>query len=155
MNRVILIGRLTADPEVRYTPNGVPVASMRIAVDRPQSSESRAQGQDKQTDFIDLTAWRQSAEFAGKYLGKGRLIAVEGKLQIEEYQAQDGTRRKAAKVVCDSIRPLDRARDSNDSGDGGYSQERQPSSGYSQRPPVNMPTSSGFDEDDISDPFAE
>ena len=69
MNRVILIGRLTADPEVRYTPNGVPVASLRIAVDRPQSSESRAQGQEKQTDFIDLTAWRQSAEFAGKYSG--------------------------------------------------------------------------------------
>jgi len=106
LNRVILIGRLTADPEVRYTPNGVPVASLRIAVDRPQSTESRAQGQEKQTDFIDLTAWRQSAEFAGKYLGKGRLIAVEGKLQIDEYQAQDGTRRKAAKVVCDNIRPL-------------------------------------------------
>lgn len=155
MNRVILIGRLTADPEVRTTPNGVPVASLRIAVDRPQSSDARSQGQEKQTDFIDLTLWRQTAEFAGKYLSKGRLIAVEGKLQIEEFQGQDGQRRKAAKVVCDTIRPLDKPREGGEQTEGNTMSDRSNTSGYSQRSAANLPASTGFDEDDISDPFAE
>lgn len=71
LNRVILIGRLTGDPEMKYTPSGIEVAQFRIAVDRPLSAEARSQGQEKQADFIDIVAWRQNAQFAHSYLTKG------------------------------------------------------------------------------------
>ena len=87
-NRIILIGRLTRDPEAKYTPSGVPVTSFSIAVDRPQSSEARQQGREKETDFIDIVAWRQTAEFAANYLQKGRMVVVEGKLQIRSFVTQ-------------------------------------------------------------------
>ncbi len=107
LNRVILIGRLVADPELRYTPSGLPVASMRIAVDRIRSKEAT----ERQTDFINLVAWRQQAEFAANYLGKGRLIAVDGRLQIRQWQTQDGQKRTSAEVVVERIQSLERARE--------------------------------------------
>jgi len=107
LNRVVLIGRLVADPELRYTPGGVPVASMRIAVDRPKSKEAT----ERQTDFINLVAWRQRAEFAANYLTKGRLISVEGRLQIRQWQTNDGQKRTSAEVVCDNVQGLDRPRE--------------------------------------------
>jgi single-strand DNA-binding protein len=163
LNRIILIGRLVADPELKYTPSGVAVASFRIAVDRPMSSEARSQGQERQTDFIDITAWRQSAEFASQYLGKGRLVAVEGRLQIREYQTQDGQRRKAAEVVADNLRGLDRPRESQSDGySDNESYEGNSGRGGFDRPARNVapprgrsaPPSENYD-DDISDPFAE
>jgi single-strand DNA-binding protein len=124
LNRIILIGRLTRDPEAKVTPSGVSVTTFSIAVDRPQSAEARQSGQEKQTDFIDIVAWRQTAEFAANYLQKGRLVAVEGKLQIREYVTQEGQKRKAAEVVADNVRPLDKPRDGSEGGDnqdaGGY-----------------------------------
>jgi len=163
LNRIILIGRLVADPELKYTPSGVAVATFRIAVDRPMSSEARSQGQERQTDFIDITAWRQSAEFASQYLGKGRMIAVEGRLQIREYQTQDGQRRKAAEVVADNLRGLDRPRENQ--GDNGYTDNDNYEGGGGRggfdrpaRPAAPRgrmaPPSDNYD-DDISDPFAE
>ncbi len=131
LNRIILIGRLTRDPEAKYTPSGIPVTTFSIAVDRPQSAEARQQGAEKQTDFIDIVTWRQTAEFAANYLQKGRLVAIEGKLQIRSYVTQDGQQRKAAEVVADNVRPLDRAREpgeAGDSADGG---------GYAATPPQN------------------
>jgi len=107
LNRIVLIGRLTADPELRYTPGGVPVAGMRLAVDRPFTSSSG----ERQTDFINLVAWRQNAEFAANYLTKGRLVAVEGRLQIRQWTTQDGQRRQTAEVVADRLQGLDRARE--------------------------------------------
>lgn len=107
LNRVILIGRLTRDPELRYTPQGVPVASFAIAVDRPFSNQ---QGQ-READFIDCIAWRKLGETVGNHLTKGRLVAVEGRLQIRSYTAQDGNKRKVAEVVADSVRFLDRPKD--------------------------------------------
>lgn len=107
LNRIVLIGRLTADPELRYTPGGVPVAGMRIAVDRPFTSSSG----ERQTDFINLVAWRQNAEFAANYLTKGRLVAVEGRLEIQQWTTQDGQRRQKAQVVADRLQGLDRARE--------------------------------------------
>lgn len=106
LNRVILIGRLTADPELRYTPSGLPVASFRLAVDRGKN-----QAGEKETDFINIIAWRQRAEFAANYLNKGRLIAVEGRLQIRQWTTNDGQRRSTAEVVCDRLQPLERRRD--------------------------------------------
>jgi single-strand DNA-binding protein len=107
LNRVILIGRLTADPELRYTPSGVPVANFRIAVDRPFTSASG----ERETDFINIVAWRQRAEFAANYLGKGRLVAIDGRLQIRQWTSQEGQRRQTAEVVADEVRGLDRRRE--------------------------------------------
>jgi single-strand DNA-binding protein len=105
-NRIILIGRLTRDPELRYVPSGAPVASFTLAVDRP----FRDQQGNRETDFIDIVAWRKLAEQVSQYMAKGRMVAVEGRLQIRSYETQDGQKRKVAEVVADGIRFLDRAR---------------------------------------------
>ncbi len=116
LNRIVLIGRLTRDPEMRYTPQGVPVASFSLAVDRPFANQ---QGE-RETDFIDCVAWRKLGETVGNHLTKGRLVAVEGRLQVRSYEAQDGSKRRAAEVVCDSVRFLDRPRDGQAPHDGGF-----------------------------------
>jgi single-strand DNA-binding protein len=109
VNRIFLIGRLTRDPELRYVPSGQPVANFTLAVDRPFRN---SQGE-RDTDFVDIVAWRKSAELATQHLSKGRLVAVEGRLQIRSYEAQDGTRRKVAEVVTDRIQFLDRKNGAN------------------------------------------
>jgi single-strand DNA-binding protein len=106
LNRIVLIGRLTRDPELRYTPSGVAVASFSLAVDRPFANQ---QGE-RETDFIDIVVWRKLAETVSGHLQKGRLVAVQGRLQIRSYETQDGQRRKAAEVVADDVRFLDRPR---------------------------------------------
>ncbi|MHB9144001.1 MAG: single-stranded DNA-binding protein [Symbiobacteriia bacterium] len=103
LNRIILIGRLTRDPELRYTPGGKAVANFTLAVDRGRSNP---QGQ-KEADFIDIVVWEKQAETVSQYLNKGRLVAVEGRLQIRSYEAQDGTKRKAAEVVASTVQFLD------------------------------------------------
>jgi single-strand DNA-binding protein len=102
-NRIVLIGRLTRDPELRYLPSGAPVAGFTLAVDRPFKNQAG----ERETDFVTITTWRKLAEQASRYLDKGRLVAVEGRLQIRSYEAQDGQRRKVAEVVADGIRFLD------------------------------------------------
>lgn len=109
-NRVILIGRLVRDPEYRSTPEGVTLARMRIAVDRMRSRETG----ERQTDFIDLVAWRQQAEFAINYLKKGRLILVEGRLQVRDWLSPEGDRRRAYEVVVDRLAGLDRPREAEE-----------------------------------------
>jgi single-strand DNA-binding protein len=104
LNRIVLIGRLTRDPELRYVPSGHPVASFSLAVDR---SFANQQGE-RETDFIDIVAWRKLAEQVSQHLSKGRLVAVEGRLQIRSYETQDGQKRKVAEVVADGVRFLDR-----------------------------------------------
>ncbi len=104
LNRIILIGRLTRDPELRYVPSGHPVASFTLAVDRPFANQ---QGE-RDTDFIDIVAWRKLAEQVSQHLSKGRLVAVEGRLQIRSYETQDGQKRRVAEVVADGVRFLDR-----------------------------------------------
>lgn len=116
LNRIILIGRLTRDPELRYTTNGIAVAHMTIAVDRPQFSRDR----EKETDFIDIVVWQKLAETCANNLGKGRLIAVEGRLQIRSYDDKQGIRRKISEVVADSIRFLDWPKDRENQGGGQY-----------------------------------
>ena len=104
MNTVVLIGRLTRDPELRYVPSGQPVASFTLAVERPFTAE-RGKGT---ADFVPIVAWRKSAELISVHLSKGRLVAVEGRLQIRSYEAQDGRRQKAVEVVVNRIQFLDR-----------------------------------------------
>lgn len=101
LNRIILIGRLTRDPELKYTTNGTAVVNFTLAVNRKFNRD--------ETDFIDIVAWRGLAENCANYLGKGRLAAVEGRLQIRSYEANDGTKRKVAEVIADDVRFLDKA----------------------------------------------
>lgn len=96
-NRVVLIGRLTADPELRTTPQGTSVSSFSIAVDRPFGGK----GTERVTDFINIVAWRQNAEFISKYFAKGRLIGIEGSIQVRNYEDKTGAKRTAVEVLCD------------------------------------------------------
>lgn len=105
MNHIILIGRLTKDPELRYTPNGVAVSNFDLAVDRPTTN---ANGE-RETDFIRIVAWQKTAENCANYLKKGRLVAVEGRLQIRSYETQDGQKRRVAEVVANFVQFLERA----------------------------------------------
>lgn len=107
LNKVILIGRLTRDPEVRYTQSGKAVTTFDIAVDR---SVANAQGQ-RETDFIPIVTWGKLAETCGNYLNKGRLVAVDGRMQIRSYETQDGQKRRVAEVVADGVRFLDRGKE--------------------------------------------
>ncbi len=108
-NKIILIGRLTADPELRYTPSGLPVTSFTLAVNRTFSNK---QGE-RETDFIDIVAWRGLAETCSNNLKKGFMVAVDGRLQIRSYEDRQGIRRKAAEVVAENVRFLDRGSQSN------------------------------------------
>ena len=100
LNRVILIGRLVRDPELKYIPNGTAVAHFTLAIDRKYNKE--------ETDFIDVVVWRQQAEFCANYGTKGRLAMVEGRLQVRTYETQEGQKRKVAEVVADELRFLDK-----------------------------------------------
>lgn len=112
LNRIILMGRLTRDPELRRTQSGTAVASFSLAVDRDFADKSTGQ---RATDFIDIVAWRNTAEFVSKYFSKGRMAVVEGRLQIRDWQDRDGNKRRSAEVVADNVYFGDSKRD----GDGG------------------------------------
>ena len=99
LNRIILMGRLTRDPELRRTGNGTAVASFSLAVDR----DYKSQDGERETDFIDVVAWRSTAEFISKYFSKGRMAVVEGRLQVRDWTDKDGGRRRSAEVVADNI----------------------------------------------------
>ena len=107
-NKIILIGRLTADPELRFTQAGLPVAKFTVAANRPFSNKAG----ERETDFIDVVVWRGLAETCANNLKKGYMVAVDGRLQIRSYEDNQGVRRKAAEVVADTVRFLDRGRDS-------------------------------------------
>jgi single-strand DNA-binding protein len=134
-NKAILVGRLCNDPELRYTPSGVAVANFRLAVDRPFTNQ---QGE-RETDFIDIVAWRQDAEFAANYLAKGRLILVDGRIQVRTWTAQDGQRRRSVEVVADRVRGLDRPREGAGPAEEGKAEAAAPAP----------------DEDAPPDPFAD
>ncbi len=98
INRIVLMGRLTADPEYRQTPNGIPVATFSIAVDRNFVSNG-----ERQTDFIPCVAWRQQADFVSRYFHKGSMIAVDGSLQTRKFTDKQGNNRTAFEVVLDNV----------------------------------------------------
>ncbi|MGR6762690.1 single-stranded DNA-binding protein [Paenibacillus sp. T2-29] len=108
LNRVILIGRLTKDPELRYTPNGIATTNFTLAVDRPFTS----QGGERETDFLPIVTWRQLAETCANYLKKGRLTAVEGRVQVRNYENSEGKRIYVTEIVADNVRFLEGNRDS-------------------------------------------
>ncbi|MEE0776535.1 MAG: single-stranded DNA-binding protein [Bacillota bacterium] len=114
LNRIVLIGRLTRDPELRSTTNGTPVCTFSLAVERAFKS---ADG-NKETDFVPVVVWREMGEACGRYLSKGKLAAVDGRLQMRRYEDKNGNKRTAAEVVADNVRFLS-PKDS-DSGAGYY-----------------------------------
>ena len=134
LNRIVLLGRLTADPETKQTPNGVSVATFTIAVDRSFT----AKGQEKQTDFIPCVAWRATADFIGKYFQKGSLIAIDGSLQTRKFTDKQGNNRTAYEVIVDQVSFAGSKTDSN--------------AAPTQRPAVQQPQrSSSFDMGDFGD----
>lgn len=109
LNHITIMGRLTRDPEMRRTGSGVPVTSFTIACDRDFSGK----GSEKETDFIDVTAWRNTAEFVNSYFSKGRMAVVSGRLQIRNWTDKDGNKRKSAEVVADNVYFGDSKQDSH------------------------------------------
>ena len=147
LNRVIIMGRLTRDPELRRTQSGTAVTSFSLAVDRDFKSQSG----EKETDFIDVVAWRSTAEFVAKYFTKGRMAVVEGRLQIRDWKDKDGNNRRSAEVVADNIYFGDSKRDGAGS-DYSAPAYGAPMGGYS----APMGGSSAFaeiDEEDGDLPF--
>jgi single-strand DNA-binding protein len=123
LNKIFLQGRLVADPELRHTQSGIPMASFRIAVDRDFKDRNTGE---RKADFINVVAWRQTAEFVSRFLSKGRLVIVEGKLQTRDYNDKDGNRRYATEVVADNVYFGDSKRDS----EGGYAPPPPSTSNY-------------------------
>lgn len=138
LNRIILMGRLTRDPELRHTQTGTPVASFSLAVDRDFKDKQTGE---KATDFIDVVAWRQTAEFVSRFFTKGRMAAVEGRLQVRDYTDKDGNKRRAVEVVADNVYFGDSRKDADGGGcagpagslgggPGGYTAPPGPSGGF-------------------------
>ena len=132
LNKIIIMGRLTRDPELRRTQSGTAVTSFSLAVER----DFKEQNGEKKTDFIEVVAWRNTAEFVGKYFTKGRMAVVEGRLQIRDWTDRDGGKRRSAEVIAESVYFGDSKRD----GDG----NREP-----DYPPRNDLAEISEDDDDL------
>lgn len=150
MNQVVLMGRLTRDPELRHTQTGTAVSSFTLAVDRGFAAKD---GGDRQADFIDIVAWRNTAEFVSKYFVKGQMAAVTGKLQIRDWTDKDGNKRRSAEIIADNVYFTD-SKKSRESDGGGfnYSQQKNDFSGGYQTP-VSGSDFSELEEDDGDLPF--
>ena len=149
LNHIIIMGRLTRDPELRRTGTGTAVASFTVAVDRDFSGKD---GAEKETDFIDCVAWRQAGEFVSKYFTKGRMAVVSGRLQIRPWTDKDGNKRRTAEIVADNVYFGDSRRDGDTA--GGYSAPAAGSfGGYSA--PAAAPASdfAMLEDDDAQLPF--
>lgn len=147
LNRVILIGRLTRDPELRYTPAGVAVTQFTLAVDRPFTS----QGGEREADFIPVVTWRQLAETCANYLRKGRLTAVEGRIQVRNYENNEGRRVYVTEVIADNVRFLESNREGG-AGGGGGTREESPFGGGSGG---GNSRGGGFSRSNQDDPFSD
>ena len=139
LNRVILMGRITQDLELKTTASGISVTSFSIAVDRNYVK----QGEERQTDFINIVCWRKQAEFVCRYFEKGSMIAIEGQLQTRTYQAKDGSNRYVTEVVADSVSFTGEKREQNNNG---YSQPQyqQPTQPQYQTPQYQQQQMNGY-----------
>lgn len=138
LNKIFIMGRLTRDPELRRTQSGTAVTSFAVAVDR----DHKAQNGEKETDFIDVVAWRSTAEYVAKYFTKGRVAVVEGRLQMRDWTDRDGNKRRSAEVIADSVYFGDSKRD------GG---EHTTYGGYRPAGSAVNVSADGFDEIDDED----
>ncbi len=135
INRVILVGRITADPEIRYTQSGLPVTNFSLAVDRRFKSASG----ERETDFLRIVAWRKTAELIGQYVKKGYMLGIEGSLQMNQYQTKEGEKRTTYEVQADNVQFLDRG---GRGGEGGGDYAPPPPSD-SDAPPAPNPQGTG------------
>ena len=152
LNRIIIMGRLARDPELRRTQTGTPVASFRLAVDRDFKDKTTGE---RSTDWIDVVAWRATAEFVSRYFTKGRMAVVEGRLQMRDWTDKDGGKRRSAEVVADNVYFGDSKRDGGDN--SGYNPGYAPAPASHSAAPSNF-SASGSDfaeigEDDGELPF--
>ena len=148
LNHITIMGRLTRDPELRRTGTGVGVASFRVAVDRDYAPKD---GGERKTDFIDCVAWRQTGEFISKYFTKGRMIVVEGRLEMRDWTDKDGNKRTSAEINVDNAY----FGDSRSDGDGGSYAQAAPAQSYGGYS-APTPAASDFamlDDDDAQLPF--
>ena len=155
LNHITIMGRLTRDPELRRTGSGIAVASFTVAVDRDFGGRD---GGEKETDFIDCVAWRQTGEFVSKYFTKGRMIVVSGRLQIRSWTDKDGNKRRTAEVVADNCYFGDSKRDEGGSSYGGNtygSSYNAPAPSYGSYSAPAAPASdfAMLDDDDAQLPF--
>ncbi len=134
LNRIVLIGRLVADPQLRYTQTGAAVANFRIAVNRPFTNQ---QGE-READFIDIVAWRKLGETVANKLNKGRLVGVDGRLQIREYE-YEGQRRRQAEVIADNVEFLDWPADGGGASSGGAPRRSYPDEPVDDFNPDDVP----------------
>jgi len=154
LNHIVIMGRLVADPELRTTPGGVTVATVRLAVDRDFKNKQTGE---RETDFINVVAWRQTAEFVSRYFAKGRMAVVEGRLQIRQYTDKDGNKRSAAEVVAENFYFGDSQRREGDGGSyapsayAAPSAPKQPSAGYDM--PAGEDQFAELADDDSDLPF--
>ena len=149
LNRIVIMGRLVRDPELRRTQSGIAVTSFRIACDR----DFKSQNGEKGTDWIDVVAWRQTAEFVSKYFAKGRMAVVEGRLQSRDWTDKEGNKRTAIEVVADNVYFGDSKRDGADRSDSyGTPSYGAPSGGYSA-PIGGASDFAEIDEEDGDLPF--
>ena len=155
LNHITIMGRLTRDPELRRTGSGIAVASFTVAVDRDFGGRD---GGEKETDFIDCVAWRQTGEFVSKYFTKGRMIVVSGRLQIRSWTDKDGNKRRTAEVVADNCYFGDSKRDEQGGSSyggntyGGYNAPAPSYGGYSA-PAAPASDFAMLDDDDAQLPF--
>ncbi len=157
LNIVVLMGRLTADPELRTTPNGISVCRFTLAVDRNYAK----QGTERQTDFINCTAWRQTAEFVSRYFVKGQLVAVNGSIQTGSYTDNNGNKKYTTDVIVDNVNFTGDRRDGGNTRSGSYSgnsyQPNNSGNAYNSAPrqdPAPAPTYSGGSASDFEEmPF--
>lgn len=136
LNVAVLIGRLTADPELRHTNSDIAVTSFTLAVDRGYVKS----GTERQTDFIDIVCWRGTAEFASKYFHKGMMVAVEGSIQTRNYEDKNGNKRKAFEIVANNVHFAEPRRDGGPAGS---------SPAYENRPSQQSPTINSGDNGDF------
>ena len=142
LNKAILMGRLTRDPEMRYTQNNTPVVSFSIAVDRNYSS-----GNEKQADFIDIVAWRKTAEFVAKWFGKGQLIIIVGSIQSRRWQDKNGANRTSIEVVADEVQFGETKKSRESGADQSTNQPMQPTTPRYDLPAVDTDFSEITDDD--------
>ncbi|MBQ8026717.1 MAG: single-stranded DNA-binding protein [Clostridia bacterium] len=151
LNCAVLMGRLVADPELRTTTSGISVTSFRIAVDR----SFVRQGEERQADFIDIVAWRQTAEFVTRYFRKGSMIAVQGSIQTRSYEDKQGNKRTAVEVVADNVSFCG---SKAESGTGGYNRPYENAAPAAAAPAASFASGSmgdfeSIEDDDDSLPF--
>ncbi len=131
INQCVLVGRLTRDPEMRYTQNGIAITKFTLAIDRPFGRDESGQ---RPTDFIDIVAWRKTAELCGQYLGKGAMVGIEGRIQTRSWQTQDGQQRRGFEVQADRVAFLEtraerERREAREPSAGAAPEAREPSAG--------------------------